>query len=306
MNMNEFGKVAVLFGGQSAERAVSLRSGQAVLEALRRRGIAAEPLDLTPALSTQLQDGGFARAFIVLHGRGGEDGCVQGVLETLGMPYTGTGVLGSALGMDKYRSKAVWQSQGIPTPSCQLLRTAQDLDAAAQLGFPLMVKPAREGSSIGISKIEQAADLPAAWEEARRFDSLVLAERFVHGGEYTCAILDGQALPCIKLETPRTFYDYEAKYHANTTRYLCPAGLDPALEAHIQTLAIEAFAALDGHGWGRVDLMLDNTGQPWFIEVNTVPGMTDHSLVPMAAAAAGMSFEDLVVRILSTTLAEMH
>ncbi len=299
---SSFGKVAVLLGGRAAEREISLTSGNAVLAALLARGVDAHPLDPDETVLEQLRAGGFDRAFIVLHGRGGEDGVIQGALETIGMPYTGSGVLGSALGMDKYRCKLAWVGRGLPTADSVLLSRESDLAAAAVIGFPLMVKPAHEGSSIGMARVEDTAALEAAWHAAREYDSLVLAERWIQGAEYTCAILGREVLPLIRLETPRTFYDYEAKYRADNTRYLCPCGLPEAEERRLQQLALDAFDAAGASGWGRVDLMVDGTGAPFLLEINTVPGMTDHSLVPMAARAAGIDFESLVVRILETSL----
>jgi D-alanine-D-alanine ligase len=292
----------VLLGGRAAEREVSLRSGKAVLDALLRRGVDAHPMDPQVDVLERLREGAFARAFIVLHGRGGEDGVIQGALETIDLPYTGSGVLGSALGMDKYRCKLLWRGGGLPTPDFALLRSAQDLPRAAALGFPLMIKPAREGSSIGMAKVEDLAGLEAAWVDAARFDALVLAERWVSGAEYTCAILGREALPLIKLETPRAFYDYEAKYQSDSTRYLCPCGLDQSEEARLQEAALAAFDAVGASGWGRVDIMVDRARGPQLLEINTVPGMTDHSLVPMAARARGIAFDDLVWQILETTL----
>lgn len=297
-----YGKVAVLMGGDSAEREVSLRSGAAVLAALQQRGVDAHGIDAGPDVLRRLETGAFDRAFIILHGRGGEDGVIQGALERIGLPYTGSGVLGSALGMDKYRTKALWRGLGLPTPESVLLTGAADLAAADGLGYPLMVKPSREGSSIGMTKVEDAQQLQQAWETARRYDASVLAERWILGREYTASVLLGEALPLIRLETPHTFYDYEAKYHADTTRYHCPCGLPPAQEAELQALCLQAFNAVGAEGWGRVDLMLDEQQQPWLIEVNTVPGMTDHSLVPMSARAAGIEFDELVMRILATSL----
>ncbi len=300
----EFGKVAVLMGGWSAERAVSLRSGQAVLAALLARGVDAHGIDADREILRVLSAGGFDRVFIVLHGRGGEDGVIQGALEILGLPYTGSGVLASALGMDKLRTKQVWRGAGLPTPPWRLVESAAELaDAGRELGLPLAVKPSREGSSIGISRADAPDQFQAAWEQASACDSSVLVEPWIQGQEYTGALLGGTALPLIRLETPRTFYDYEAKYHANDTRYHCPCGLPEPREAELQTLVRQAFAAVDGAGWGRVDLMVDVEGRPWLLEVNTVPGMTDHSLVPMAARVAGCGFEDLVWRILETSLA---
>lgn len=300
-----FGKVALLLGGTSAEREISLKSGQAVLAALQGRGVAVEPIDPDAAVMERLRLGGFDRVFIMLHGRGGEDGQIQGALETLGLPYTGSGVLGSALGMDKYRCKLVWQGAGLPTADFALLRDAKDLPRAAALGFPLMIKPAHEGSSIGMARVEDEGQLEAAWRDASRYDTLVLAERWIAGPEFTCAILGYEALPLIRLETPRVFYDYEAKYFANDTRYLCPCGLPAEEEARLQALALEAFETVGARGWGRVDLMLDGEGNPYLLEINTVPGMTDHSLVPMAARARGLDFDELVWRILETSLEQV-
>jgi D-alanine-D-alanine ligase len=299
---SDFGKVAVLLGGRAAEREVSLKSGTAVLEALLRGGVDAHPLDPQADVLERLGGGNFDRAFIVLHGRGGEDGVIQGALETVNLPYTGSGVLGSALGMDKYRCKLLWRGCGLPTADFALLRTAADLPQAEVLGFPLMIKPAREGSSIGMAKVEDPAGLAAAWTAAARYDSVVLAERWIWGAEYTCAILRNEALPLIGLETPRAFYDYEAKYQSDSTRYLCPCGLAPQEEARLQRIALEAFQAVGASSWGRVDLMVDRERGPQLLEINTVPGMTDHSLVPMAARARGIGFDDLVWQILETTL----
>lgn len=298
-----FGKVAVLMGGWSAERAVSLNSGQAVLTALQTQAVDAHGIDVDRAILHTLADGEFDRAFIILHGRGGEDGVMQGALEVLGLPYTGSGVLASALGMDKLRTKQVWQSAGLATPPYRIVGSPADLaTAAAALGLPLAVKPACEGSSIGISRVTDPAQFQTAWERAAACDSLVLVEPWITGQEYTGAILQDVALPLIGLDTPREFYDYEAKYHAADTRYRCPCGLPDAQEAALQKLVSQAFATVGGAGWGRVDLLVDGQGQPWLLEVNTVPGMTDHSLVPMAARVAGLSFADLVWRILETSL----
>ncbi|HPF57465.1 MAG TPA: D-alanine--D-alanine ligase [Candidatus Competibacteraceae bacterium] len=299
----EFGKVAVLMGGWSAERDISLKSGRAVLEALRARGVDAHGIDADRQVSQVLANGGFDRVFIALHGRGGEDGVIQGALELQNLPYTGSGVLASALGMDKLRTKQVWQGVGLPTPPWRLVASSAELAAAADdLGLPLAVKPSREGSSIGISRINEPGQCQAAWERATACHSPVLVEPWIQGHEYTGAWLQGETLPLIRLETPREFYDYQAKYHANDTCYRCPCGLPKAREAELQDLVHQAFIAVDGAGWGRVDLMVDDHDQPWLLEVNTVPGMTDHSLVPMAARAAGLSFENLVWRILETSL----
>lgn len=300
--VRRLGKVAVLLGGRAAEREVSLNSGRAVLEALLRCGVDAQPLDPAEDGLETLISGGFDRAFIVLHGRGGEDGQIQGALETIGLPYTGSGVMGSALGMDKYRTKLVWAGAGLPTADSVVLRAAEDLSMAEALGFPLMIKPAHEGSSIGMARVETADALEQAWRAAAEFDALVLAERWIRGAELTCAVLGREALPMIRLETPNIFYDYDAKYRATTTRYHCPSGLDEAIERKLRQLALDAFDVVGASGWGRVDMMLDESGQPHLLEINTVPGMTDHSLVPMAARAAGIDFDALVMRILEASL----
>ena len=294
-----FGKVAVLLGGKSAERPVSLKSGGMVLTALRSRGIDAHPFDPSTQGLDALLAQKFDRVFIALHGRFGEDGTVQGILEWLGIPYTGSGVLASALAMDKLRAKQLWQARGLPTPPYELLSASTDLAAVARrLGVPIMVKPANEGSSIGMSKVRAAAGLDEAYALAVNYDRVVIAERFVDGVELTGAILGEEALPLIRLETPRDFYDYDAKYVANDTRYILPCGLDEATERTLRQLCLDAFHALGCRGWGRVDLMLDRAANPYLLEVNTAPGMTDHSLVPMAARAVGLSYEDLCVRIL--------
>jgi D-alanine-D-alanine ligase len=294
-----FGKVAVLFGGKSAEREVSLKSGAAVLAALKRSGVDAHAFDPATQNLQALHDEGYECAFIALHGRFGEDGTVQGALELLGIPYTGSGVLASALGMDKWRTKLVWQAANLPVPNYALLDAHSDwADVVQQLGLPLFVKPANEGSSVGISKVKAAGELRGAYQAAAKHDSLVIAESFIGGGEYTVAILGEQALPVIKIEPANEFYDYEAKYLRDDTRYLCPCGLGAAQEAEMQRLAKQAFALIGGQGWGRVDFLMDETGKPYLLEVNTSPGMTDHSLVPMAARQAGISFEQLVLRVL--------
>ncbi|OGS96544.1 MAG: D-alanine--D-alanine ligase [Gallionellales bacterium RIFCSPLOWO2_02_FULL_57_47] len=299
LNPESFGKVAVLFGGKSAEREVSLKSGAAVLVALLRSGVDAHAFDPAVQDLQALRDEGYDRAFIALHGRFGEDGTVQGALELLGIPYTGSGVLASALGMDKWRTKLVWQAAKLPVPNYALLDEHSDwAGVVRQLGLPLFVKPANEGSSVGISKVKKAGELRSAYLAAAKHDKLVLAESFIGGGEYTAAILGDQALPVIKIEPANEFYDYEAKYLRDDTSYLCPSGLGAAQEAEMQRLARQAFALIGGQGWGRVDFLMSETGQPYLLEVNTSPGMTDHSLVPMAARHAGMSFEQLVLRIL--------
>lgn len=299
----KFGKVAVLMGGTSAEREVSLNSGRAVLDGLLRRGVDAHAVDITaPQDIVDLYQHNYERAFIVLHGRGGEDGQIQGALQTLGIPYTGSGVMGSAIAMDKYRTKLMWGGVGLPTPDYQLLRNPSDLELAAALGFPLMIKPANEGSSIGMSRVTTEAELDQAWRVAREYDPIVIAERWITGSEYTVAILGADALPVIRLQTPNEFYDYEAKYQSDETGYHIPSGLNSIGEERAQAVALEAFDAVGANGWGRVDMMIDEAGGIWLIEINTVPGMTDHSLVPMAAKAQGISFDELVWKILQQTL----
>jgi D-alanine-D-alanine ligase len=301
MSAPQFGKVAVLLGGRSAEREVSLKSGGMVLKALRNRGIDAHAFDPAERRLEDLLKERFERAFIALHGRFGEDGTIQGILEWLGIPYTGSGVLASALAMDKLRTKRIWAAEKLPTPAYQALGDDTNFRMAARkLGLPLMVKPASEGSSIGMSKVRAATKLEEAYRLAARYDRVVIAEQFIEGMELTGAILGEQALPLIKLETPRDFYDYEAKYLADDTRYIVPCGLPAAKERELQALCLAAFRALGCSGWGRVDLMLNRRGRPYLLEVNTSPGMTDHSLVPMAARAVGLSYEDLCVRILET------
>ncbi len=298
----DFGRVAVLMGGESAERAVSLNSGGAVLAGLQRQGVDAHGIDAGRDVLQQLQQGGFERVFIALHGRGGEDGVIQGALETIGLPYTGSGVAASAIAMDKHRSKLLWRALALPTPEFVMIVGERGLETAAALGFPLMIKPVHEGSSIGMTRVDDATALQAAWREAARYDVEVMAERWITGSEYTVAVVGEEVLPLIRLETPRSFYDYAAKYQAESTRYHCPAGLSEEQEASLRQLSMKAFQAVGASGWGRVDLLLDQEGRPWLIEVNTVPGMTDHSLVPMAAKARGMGFDQLVWRILELTL----
>jgi len=299
VNPRDFGKVAVLMGGRSAERPVSLKSGAMVLAALKKKGVDAHAFDPKERGLEALIGERFDRAFVILHGRYGEDGTIQGALELLGIPYTGSGVLASALAMDKWRTKLVWQSSGIPTPRSELLSRDSDMHAVAtRLGLPLMVKPANEGSSIGMTKVKTASALAEAYALAANYDRVVIAETFIEGVELTAGILGDKPLPLIKLETPREFYDYEAKYQADDTRYVIPCGLPPDAERIVQDEALFAFQALGCRGWGRVDVMLDRSGKPYFLEVNTLPGMTDHSLVPMAARHAGLSFEDLCLRIL--------
>jgi len=294
---SQFGKVAVLLGGKSAEREVSLKSGSAVLAALKRNGVDAYAFDPAERPLHDLE--AYDRVFISLHGRGGEDGTIQGALELFGIPYTGSGVMASAVGMDKWRTKLLWQAAGIPTPQFELVAADSDFDAIEQrLGLPLFVKPANEGSSIGISKVKTAGGLRAAYEEAAKYDTLVIAERFIGGGEYTVGVLGDQVLPVIRIVPANEFYDYEAKYLRDDTRYLCPAGLSDAQEVAIRAQALQAFRVLGGRGWGRVDFLMDEAGNHYFLEANTSPGMTDHSLVPMGARAAGIEFDQLVLKIL--------
>lgn len=299
MLLNQSSKIAVLYGGNSAERAVSLNSGEAVFQALLKSDMNVVKIDTQYDLLEQLEHHKPDVAFIALHGPGGEDGTIQGLLEFHGLPYTGSGVKASAICMDKWRTKLIWKGLDLPTPG---FVQVNEYDALAQFadetGFPLMVKPALEGSSIGISKVTVANQLKDAFENAKNTGSPVLAEQFITGKEFTVAILDGVALPAIQLKPANEFYDYSAKYLQNDTQYLVPCGLDAGKESELQQLALDAYLALDCHGWGRVDVMQDEAGQFWLIEVNTVPGMTDHSLVPMAAKAAGISFDKLVLDIL--------
>jgi D-alanine-D-alanine ligase len=300
----DFGKVAVLMGGASAEREISLMTGAAVQDALVARGVDAARFDPAERALTELIDAGFDRVFIALHGPGGEDGAVQGALEWLGLPYTGSGVLGSAVGMDKLRSKRLAEAAGVATPAWIELTGAADFErAVAELGLPLAVKPATQGSSVGMSRVASAAELPAAWRAASALDPVVIAERWLPGGEYTVAVLQGEALPAIRIETPRAFYDYQAKYFADDTRYLIPCGLAADAESAIRDAALATFAATGAAGWGRVDFVADAAGRAFLLEINTVPGMTGHSLVPMAARAAGIDFPELAWRILETSFA---
>ena len=302
-DVSVFGRVAVLFGGSSAERAVSLKSGAAVLAALQAAGVDAYGIDAGPQLAEQLLSERPDRVFIALHGRGGEDGSLQGLLESLRIPYTGSGVMASAIGMDKLRTKQIWQSLGLPTPAYAMLRDGEQCAGIVErLGTPLIIKPLHEGSSIGMAKADSLQQLQDAWQGAQSYDSEALVEQWIQGAEFTVAVLDGQALPPIRLRTPHTFYDYEAKYQANDTQYLCPCGLPPEQEAQLKALSLRAFEAVGCKGWGRVDVMQDEQGNFYLLEVNTVPGMTDHSLVPMAAKATGLSFGDLVLAILAGTL----
>jgi len=298
-----FGKVAVLMGGDSAEREISLKSGDAVLRSLLRSGVDAHAVDPSQEDLLQIRQSGFDRAFIILHGRGGEDGVIQGALEAIGLPYTGTGVMGSALGMDKLRSKQLWHGAGLPTPAYKVLSDdCNFVNIANEIGLPMIVKPATEGSSIGMSKVTKTEGLFPAWQKAATSDANVIAEQWIDGAEYTVAILQGEVLPLIRVETERDFYDFEAKYQSDDTAYICPCGLSAQQENALQQLALKAFDVVGCRGWGRVDLMCDQQDDAWLIEVNTVPGMTDHSLVPMAAKAAGIEFDQLVWRILETSV----
>lgn len=304
LDVKAFGRVAVLYGGKSAEREVSLKSGAAVIDALTTAGVDVVAIDVGDDLLDRLQSEKIDRAFIILHGRGGEDGSMQGLLECLGIPYTGSGILASALAMDKLRTKQVWQSLGIPTPRHAVLASESDcLQASTELGFPLIVKPAHEGSSIGMAKVNTAQELVAAWQDAAKYDSQVLVEQWIHGPEFTVAVLRGQVLPPIALGTPHVFYDYDAKYIANDTQYRIPCGLDSVKEQELIDLTARACDAIGIEGWGRLDVMQDEQGRFWLLEVNTAPGMTDHSLVPMAARAAGLDFQQLVLAILAESVA---
>ena len=302
-NASKFGKVAVLLGGKSAERGVSLDSGNAVLEALVRSGVNAEGFDPQERSITELV--GYDRAFIVLHGRGGEDGQIQGALEWLNLPYTGTGVQGSAIGMDKIKTKQVWQGSELPTAPYRIVSKDSDLNEIVNsIGLPFIIKPVHEGSSIGMSKVEKIEDFADAIEKATAHDAVVMAEKWITGREFTIVILNGQALPVIRLEPPKdvAFYDYEAKYNRNDVQYGIPCGLTEDEEKRLQALCLRAFQAVGASGWGRIDAMQDENGNFWLLEVNTVPGMTSHSLVPKAAKAVGLDFDQLCVAILEQTL----
>lgn len=300
--MTEFGKVAVLMGGWSAEREVSLNSGAAVLKGLLSQGVDAHPVDAGRDVIDVIKAGGFDRVFNIFHGRGGEDGVLQGALDVLQIPYTGCGVMASAISMDKLMTKRIWTGCGLSTPAFAMLNDETDFDqVVADYGLPLMVKPADEGSSVGMTKVTHAEQLPGAYQNARQYDCQVFAEQWVEGVEYTISIVGDAILPIIRVETDSQFYDYEAKYQSDDTRYFCPCGLDEKAEQAMQQLARQAFDMLGAKGWGRVDLMQDKDGKAWLIELNTVPGMTSHSLVPKAAEAAGISFGELTVKILETS-----
>ncbi|MBA1360808.1 D-alanine--D-alanine ligase [Burkholderia gladioli] len=303
-----FGKVAVLLGGVSAEREVSLKSGTLVVQGLREAGIDAHPFDPSERPLAALKDEGYVRAFNALHGGYGENGQIQGALDFYGIRYTGTGVLGSALGLDKFRTKLVWQQTGIPTPPFEVVLRGDDYAArapeiVAKLGLPLFVKPASEGSSVAVIKVKDAAALPAALDEAARHDKIVLVEKSIEGGgEYTACIAGDLDLPVIRIVPAGEFYDYHAKYIADDTQYLIPCGIEAGREAEVKRLARRAFDVLGCTDWGRADFMLDAVGNPYFLEVNTAPGMTDHSLPPKAARAVGISYSELVVKVLAMTL----
>ncbi|MTD33029.1 D-alanine--D-alanine ligase [Paludibacterium denitrificans] len=298
--MKQYGKVAVLMGGTSSEREVSLMSGAGVLGALQAKGVDAHAFDPAEKPLTALKDEGFACVFNILHGPFGEDGTLQGALETMGMPYTGCGVMASAICMDKWRTKLLWKGAGLPIPDFELLTDDSDFAAIeARLGLPIFVKPATEGSSIGVTKVKQPGQLKAAYEEARQFDPIVIAERFIGGGEYTCAIIDGKAYPTIKIEPATEYYDYDAKYFRDDTVYRCPSGLAPEIEQRARELCLAAFRVLGCSGWSRVDFLMDEQDGIYLLEVNTNPGMTSHSLVPMAARAEGLSYEDLCLQVLA-------
>ncbi len=300
-----FGKVAVLMGGWAAEREVSLKSGEAVLQGLLEKGVDAHALDAGRDVLDVLREQKFDRVFNILHGRGGEDGEIQGALEILKIPYTGCGVMASAISMDKLMTKRIWTGGGLPTPAFEIIDADSDFEKVVEkLGLPVIVKPAQEGSSIGMSKVNEAHQLKTAYQTAARYDDVVFAEQWVAGKEFTVAILSDQALPPIRLEANAEFYDFDAKYRSSDTRYHCPCGLDEEAEKALKTLAKTAFEVIGGRGWGRVDVMQDNVGTFWLIEVNTVPGMTDHSLVPMAARQQGLEFADLVLEILKTSSLE--
>jgi D-alanine-D-alanine ligase len=298
----EFGRVAVLFGGTSSEREISLLSGNACLTALNKRGVDAHAFDPRDKPLSELIARKFERVFIALHGPGGEDGTLQGALEFLGLPYTGSGVMGSAIGMDKLRTKRLAQAVGIPTTDYMVLRGPADLDNCIErLGLPMIVKPATQGSSVGMTKVERADQLLGAYQAAALLEPDVFAEPWITGAEYTVAVLQGRALPSIRIETPATFYDYQAKYFRNDTKYFCPSGLSIEAEKHLANLALATFNAVGADGWGRADFMMDKAGKPYLLEINTVPGMTDHSLVPMAARALDINFEQLVWQVLETS-----
>jgi D-alanine-D-alanine ligase len=305
IDTTQLGKVAVLMGGLSAEREISLQSGNAVLTALQNKGVDAFAVDVGENIINELYEGDYQRVFIALHGRGGEDGSMQGLLEIMKLPYTGSGVMASSLAMDKLKTKQIWRAMGLPTPDFTVIDSQKSCQQAlATLGLPLIIKPVLEGSSIGMSKVENKEELIPAWQKAQQCGGTVIAESWIEGDEYTAALLDDRVLPMIKLKTSHKFYDYDAKYDADDTQYICPCGLSAERESVLAELAKNAFDAVNASAWGRVDFMVDKKNQPWLIEVNTVPGMTGHSLVPMAAKQAGLAFDDLVLSILTTANCE--
>jgi D-alanine-D-alanine ligase len=303
MNVAKYGKVVVLMGGRSAEREVSLNSGAAVLAALQRKGVDAHGLDVGDNYIQDLQQGGYDRAFNILHGTEGEDGIMQAVLQALDIPYTGSGVMASALSMDKLRSRYALKGAGLPTPKTIVVSDASMLSQLPnELGLPLVIKPNSQGSSVGVCKVSKANELEEAYNEASQLDDIVLAEEWIGGKELHAAILADRALPLIHVQAAGEFYDYEAKYLSDSTIYHCPSGLDESQEKRVQELALESFQVLGCGGWGRVDFLLDEQGNPYVLEMNTLPGMTDHSLVPMAAKQAGISFDELVIEILESSI----
>lgn len=302
--MKQYGKVAVVMGGTSSEREISLMSGNGVLEALQSRGVDAHAFDPAEKPLSALKDEGFDRAFLILHGVGGEDGTIQGALDMMQVPYTGCGVMASAIGMDKLRTKLVWKALGLPIPDFMLINAGSNwTEVVDRLGLPLFVKPACEGSSVGVIKVKSVDDLPDAYAEAAKYDDVVLAEQNIGGGEYTMPVLDGRVLPAIKIEPATEFYDFDAKYFRDDTVYRCPCGLSQELLTEIGEYVQKAFWAIGGKGWARIDFLMSEDGKPYLLEANTAPGMTSHSLFPMSARQVGMSYEDLVLRILDTTLA---
>ena len=299
--MQNFGKVAVLMGGFSSEREVSLNSGRAVLAALLERGIDAHAFDPKEMPLSELKTQGFDCAFNILHGAYGEDGTIQGALTALGIPYTGCGVMASAIGMDKYRCKLLWKGLGLPVPDYAVLHDDTDFAAVeAQLGLPMFVKPAAEGSSVGVVKVKEAGQLPTVYAELKQYQGEIIAEAFIGGGEYTCAVLNGKALPSIRIVPATEFYNVEAKYQRNDTQYLCPSDLSAEDEQLMGELAVRAFEAIGGTGWGRIDFLKSETGKLYLLEANTLPGMTAHSLVPKAAKQSGLEFADLCIEVLKT------
>ena len=302
-NPKSFGRVAVLMGGWSAEREVSLWSGQGVFEALQSRGVDVVAIDADKDAVLGLGGRNFDRVFNIMHGTGGEDGTVQAILDLHGLPYPGSGVLASALAMDKLRTKRIWKAEGLPTPDFMVLAGIDAArEAAGRFGYPFIIKPAADGSSVGVSKVKDAGQIDKAYADALGNGRVVIAEQFIAGGEYTCPVLDGEALPVIRIEPDGEFYDYHAKYISNNTRYHCPAGLEAAHERELQAICIRAFELIGCEDWGRVDFMMDAQGRPWLLEINTLPGMTSHSLVPMSAKVRGMSYADLCWALLETTL----